>query len=174
MEREKFVFNLGKYGRMFLSLDIKPLNEITMKPISMKVDSGADFTTLSKAALAELGYDFDWVLSNAVTGDEYNLTTAAGDTEIVGLVQLPLANFLGYEATNWPFRVVLAKNRDFRNLLGRDLLAGFDYSFINSRGQFEIERIGSFSPIYDFIAEQSISAIRATPENRQNSTQITE
>ena len=157
MGHDKYVIDLAEHGRAFLRLDIKSANDVIMRPIKMKVDTGADFTTLSKSDLEDLGYDYDWIHGNAIIGDKYNLTTAAGDVEVVGLVQLPLTNLLGYEATMWPFRVIMAKDRDFRNLLGRDLLAGFDYAFRNSTGQFEINRIGVFAPLYNFILGQGIN-----------------
>ncbi|MCL2498852.1 MAG: retroviral-like aspartic protease family protein [Defluviitaleaceae bacterium] len=159
MERDKFTVDFTKHGRAFLRLDIKPEYDSTMRPVRMKVDTGADFTTLSKITLASLGYDNYWIQKNAITGKKYNLSTAAGDEEEVGLIQLPVVNLLQYEAFNWPFRVILSKERDFRNLLGRDLLAGFDYTFRNSSWQFEISRIGKFTPIYEFIKGQSINEV---------------
>jgi len=131
-----------------------------MQPVVMKVDTGADFTTLSKERLNDLGYDYRWITENAVTGNKYNVATAAGDVEVVGLLQIPLANILGYEISKWPFRVVMDEKRDFRNLLGRDLLAGFDYTFRNSIGQFEISRLDKFTPLYEFITGQSINEAR--------------
>jgi len=152
-------FDLEKHGRAMLVIQIKPSNSVTMEPVEMKVDTGADFTTLSKKVLVDFGYNYDWILENAITGNEYNLTTAAGDTEIVGLIQLPLFNLLGYEVKQWPFRVIMAENRDFRNLLGRDLLAGFDYTMRNSTRQFEISRIGKYVPLYNFLPGQSVNEV---------------
>ena len=157
MGRSSYAIDLAEHGRAFLRLDIKPAHDTTMRPVKMKVDTGADFTTLSKTDLVDLGYSYEWVQANAVTGHEYNLTTAAGDIEVVGLVQLPLTNILGYEAVMWPFRIILAKDRDFRNLLGRDLLAGFDYTIRNSTSQFEICRTAKFKPLYAFVPGQSIN-----------------
>ena len=77
-------------------------------------------------------------------------------------MQIPLVNILGYEAGNWPFRIIMDKKRDFRNLLGRDLLAGFDYTFRNSSNKFEISRIGKFKPLYEFIKGQSINEAGGT------------
>lgn len=127
-----------------------------MEFVQMKVDTGADFTTMSKENLYTLGYDYAWIKTNAFTGDEYNISTAAGDTEVVGILQIPLINLLGYEATHWPFRIIMDERRDFRNLLGRDLLAGFDYTFRNSANQFEIIRTSNFKPLYAFMQGQSI------------------
>ena len=154
---EAIIFDFAKYGRVFLPVYLKPHDGTIMELVDMKVDTGADFTTLSKEVLNDLGYDYKWIKENAITGDKYNMTTAAGGIEAVGLIQIPLANILGYEASKWPFRVVMDEKRDFRNLLGRDLLAGFDYTFRNSVGRFEINIIGNFVPLYDFIPGQSIN-----------------
>jgi len=56
--------------------------------------------------------------------------------------------------------VSLGENRDFRNLLGRDLLAGFDYTFRNSTRAFEITRIGKFTPIHAFLPGQHVHEIK--------------
>ena len=50
----KFVF--GEHGRVYLPIYVKPLNDVTMRPVDFKVDTGADFTTISKARLQLLGY----------------------------------------------------------------------------------------------------------------------
>jgi hypothetical protein len=156
---EMIKFNLAEQGRAMLPLYFKPVDSVAMLAVEMKVDTGADFTALSKNVLARLGYDYDWVQKNAITGEKYNVTTAAGDTEIVGLVQLPTSNLLGYEVIKWPFRVIMAEGRDFRNLLGRDLLAGFDYTMRNSKSQFEIARTQKFVPLSDFLPGQSVNEI---------------
>jgi hypothetical protein len=159
MMRELSKFPFETYGAAVLPLYIKPVGGTAMLPVEMKVDTGADFTVLSKTALALFGYDYDWIKEHAITGDIYNAKTAAGDIEVVGVVQLPLANLLGYEAVKWPFRVIMAEGRDFSNLLGRDLLAGFDYTMRNSTEQFEICRTQKFKPLYKFLPGQSVNEV---------------
>jgi hypothetical protein len=156
---EPIQFELREQGRAILPLYLIPSDGTVMLPVEMKVDTGADFTVLSKVALEDLGYDYDWIMKNAITGEKYNDTTAAGDTEIVGIIQFPLLNLLGYEVKMWPFRVIMAKDRDFRNLLGRDLLAGFDYTMRNSTKQFEICRTKKFKPLYKFLPGQSVNEV---------------
>ena len=148
--------DFAEYGRVFLPVYIKPYENTVMEATNFKVDTGADFTTVSKKILYSLGYDYDWITQNALTGQQYNLSTAAGDMETVGIIQLPLISLLGYEAAGWPFRILMEPKRDFRNLMGRDILAGFDYTFRNSRQTFEISRIGRFSPLFPFLPGQSI------------------
>jgi len=48
---------------------------------------------------------------------------------------------------------------DFRNLLGRDLLAGFDYKIDNSKKIFEICMAERFNRISDFLPGQEIHFI---------------
>ena len=151
--------DFSEHGRVFLPIHFMTIDSPVMEAVRMKVDTGADFTTLSKEVLFSLGYDYDWIKKHAITGKQYDISTAAGDVETVGLVQMPLINILGYEAKNWPFRVIMGEDRNFRNLLGRDLLAGFDYYFLNSKNSFEICRIDTFEPIYEFLPGQGINEI---------------
>ena len=102
------IFKPGEHGRVILTIHLKPLHGTVMQRVRMKVDTGADFTALSKEVVYDLGYDYAWIEKNAITGEKYNMTTAAGDTESVGLIQLPLANILSYEAENWPFRIIIS------------------------------------------------------------------
>ena len=155
------IFKFEKYGRVILPIYLQPTQGTILKTVDMKVDTGADFSTISKEDLSDLGYDTHWINQNVITGDKYNMITAAGEIVVVGLVQLPIVNILGYEAKKWPFRVAMNEKRDFRNLLGRDLLAGFDYTFRNSLNQFEINRIGKFVPLYEFIKGQAIYEVSA-------------
>ena len=67
-------------------------------------------------------------------------STADGVQVDAGYIQLPLINILGYEGKYWPFQVIIDENTDFRNLLGRDLLTGFNYSVNNDEDIFTIER----------------------------------
>jgi hypothetical protein len=47
---ETIKFSFGPYGVAVLPLYIKPLDCTTMIPVERKVDTGADFTVLSKTA----------------------------------------------------------------------------------------------------------------------------
>jgi hypothetical protein len=146
-----------EYGRVFLPIFIKPINENTMLPISFKVDTGADSTTISKLDLLDLGYDIKWVYHNAVVfKDNHKPITASGEIINAGYVQLPIINILGYEGRCWPFQIIMNEEKDFRNLLGRDLLAGFNYEFNNDNDTFSIARTKKFNPRYKFLQGQEI------------------
>jgi hypothetical protein len=151
-------FKFEEYGRVYLRIFIKPLSDITLLPVKFKVDTGADRTTVSKNTLEYLGYKTDQIIKNAVIlKEEDRPVTASGEKINAGYVQLPLINILGYEGKNWPFQIILDEDKDFRNLLGRDLLAGFNYHFINDDAVFSIGRTKAFKPQYKFLPGQEIS-----------------
>jgi predicted aspartyl protease len=155
-------FNFEKYGRVFLPIFIKPQDDTTMLPFEFMVDTGADNTTISKVALSSLGYDMDWIQRNAVTlKDEDKPKTATGEKVNAGYVQLPLINILGYEGKNWAFQLVIEENHDFMNLLGRDLLTGFNYTFDNDEDKFTIARAKAFKPRNEFLPGQGIHSVEA-------------
>jgi hypothetical protein len=150
----------SEYARVYLQINIKPKDDISLSPIDFKVDTGADTTTISKASLAILGYDMDWIKQNAVVfKDDDKPTTASGDKINAGYVQLPLINILGYEGKQWPFQIIMDEKQDFRNLLGRDLLTGFNYRVSNDEDIFTIERAKKFKPRYVFLPKQEINEV---------------
>ena len=143
-----------------MPISIKPQDDTLMFPVRFKVDTGADVTTISKDELFDLGYDMDWITQNAVIPkDDDKPTTASGDRINAGLIQLPLINILGYEGRYWPFQIILDENKDFRNLVGRDLLTGFNYWFNNDDDEFTIVRARAFKPRHDFLPDQEINEI---------------
>lgn len=150
-------FDFSDYGRVFIPIFIKPLDGFEMQPVRFKVDSGADNTAVSKDDLIRLGYSMNWIRENAVVfEDKDKPTTASGEKVSAGYIQLPLINILGYEGKHWPFQIVMDENRDFRNLLGRDLLTGFNYQFDNDNDVFTIDMAKKFKPRYAFLPGQEI------------------
>jgi len=149
-----------EHGRVFVPIHIKPLDSTTMLPIEFKVDTGADVSTITKVDLENLGYDIHWINKNAVVfEDKEKPTTASGDSINAGYIQLPLINILAYEGRQWPFQIIMDENQDFRNLLGRDLLAGFNYCFNNGEDVFTIEKTTIFKPRYTFLTGQEIHEV---------------
>ena len=152
--------NFAEYKRVYIPINIKPYDSTVLFPERFKVDTGADKTTISKLALNRLGYNAQWVKENTVTfKDDDKPTTAAGDKVNAGYIQLPLINILGYEGIYWPFQIITDENQDFRNLLGRDLLTGFNYTFNNYAGVLSIEKTKLFKPLYYFLPKQEINEI---------------
>ena len=153
-------FDFSEYGRVYVIINIKLQDNIAMPPIRFKVDTGADKTTISKEDLQMLGYGMDWIKQNAIVyKDEDKPTTASGDKVNAGYIQLPLINILGYEGKLWPFQIIIDENSDFRNLLGRDLLTGFNYCTNNDEDKFTIERTKKFNPKFPFLPNQEINEI---------------
>ncbi|MCL2171732.1 MAG: retroviral-like aspartic protease family protein [Defluviitaleaceae bacterium] len=151
--------DFSEYSRVYVTINFKPHGKTTMLPDDFKVDTGADFSTVSKGSLYDLGYDSKWIYANLVDKSTGTITTASGDEIKSALVQLPIINILGYEAKNWPFLIALDDDKDFRNLLGRDLLSGFNYSFNNDNKVFEIARAKSFEFILSKFPNQEIHDI---------------
>jgi len=150
-------FPFGEQGRVLLPIYIKPYHDTTMLLLDFKVDTGADFTTISKSDLRELGYSRSWIDRNIF--EDGSATTASGEYIAIGFICLPFINILGYEARNWPFRVMTDESRDFRNLLGRDLLSGFNYTFNNDDDIFQITRAREFKRRFKFLDGQEIHVI---------------
>ena len=144
----------AKFGSVIVHIDIKPFDDIVMLPVRFKVDTGADTTTISKPELIRIGYTPDWIRDNVIISE--GSTTASGDEINTGYIQLPLINIFGYEGKQWPFLIILDEDKDFRNLLGRDLLAGFNYQFNNDDDVFSINMAKIFKPRYKFLSGQEI------------------
>jgi len=157
-------FDYSEYGRVYVSINIKPYDDILMSPVEFKVDTGADKTTISKEDLVGLGFDMDWISKNTVEfEDEDKPTTASGDRINAGYIQLPLINILGYEGRQWPFHVIIDENQaTSRNLLGRDLLTGFNFTFDNDDDIFTIDKAKAFKPRFTFLPGQEINEIMST------------
>ena len=154
--------NFAEHGRVYLPIEIKPQYENTMYPVRFKVDTGADSSTISKLDLMDLGYDMAWVKRNAVVyNDDEKPATATGDKVNAGYIQLPIINILGYEGKHWPFQIIIDEKQDFKNLLGRDLLTGFNYWFNNDEDVFTISRTKIFKPRYAYLPKQEINEISA-------------
>ena len=78
----------SEFGRVYVPIDIKPINAETMLPVRFKVDTGADTSTISKPELWRLGYDMDWIQKNAIVfEDKDKPTTASGDKIDAGYFQ---------------------------------------------------------------------------------------
>ena len=158
MEKIKLV----EMGRAFVPIYIKPFASTTMNPINFKVDTGSDITTISKRDLAYMGFTTDWIKQNAnIYGHADKPTTASGEKVDAGYVLIPLLNILGYEAKNWPIQIIMDEDHDFRNLLGRDLLVGFNFCFDFDSNHFTIEKTKAFIPRIPLLPTQEINEIKS-------------
>ena len=156
-------FKFEEFGRVFIPVFIKPYDSTTLLSIDFKVDTGADTTTISKVEIYGLGYSMEWIKKNIIIfKDADKPKTASGDKVNAGYVQLPLINILGYEAKYWPLQIIVDEDKDFSNLLGRDLLTGFNYDFNNDNDILTIRRTNAFKPRYKFLPKQEIHEISHT------------
>ena len=104
------VFDLSKEGRAYIQIHIKPYDNLELKGIDFKVDTGADMTTISKEVLTnELGYPAKWIEKNMV---KYKIeTTGAGQIiDDVYYIRIEKANILGRDLSNWPFFILSDKS----------------------------------------------------------------
>jgi predicted aspartyl protease len=153
-------YGFKKFGRVFVPMFIKPNDGSTMQAVQFMVDTGADYTTISKLTLFSLGYNADWIRQNMIKiKEDSKPNTATGERINASYVQLPLINLLGYEAKNWAFQIIIDEEQDFVNLLGRDLLTGFNYSFNNDEDEFTIARAKAFKPRSEFLPGQEINVV---------------
>ena len=151
-------FNFSEFSRVYIPINFKPFDSQTMKPYRFKVDTGADSTVMSKEYLYSLGYSYNWLIENMIIRGDVELANKT--TVEAGILQFPVLNILGYECKNWPIMIVVEDGKDFRNLLGRDLLAGFNYNFDNDKKKFFIEKSKSFSYIGNRFKDQSINELK--------------
>lgn len=153
-------FEFSELGRVFIPIQIKPQNKFIKKAIDFKLDTGADSSTISKLDLIDLGYDMSWIKQNVIAFKKDERPSTASDEKVdAGYVQLPLINILGYEGKNWPFQIILDEDKDFRNLLGRDLLTGFNYQINNDDDVLTINKAKTFKHRYTFLPGQEIHEI---------------
>lgn len=155
---EIYNFQFEKFEPIFLEINFKPINGVTMRALNFKLDTGADFSTISKVELIDLGYNMPWIKDNLKVDGE--ASTADGRKVEIGIVQVPLINILGYEAKNWPFRILPNDGEDFRNLLGRDLLVGFNFAIDNDEEMFKIWRTKTFKYATPPLQGQEINEIK--------------
>ena len=154
------VFKLDEIGRASGDIAFKPYNSNSMRSLPFKIDTGADFTTIPKEYLYGLGYDDSWISQN-VTLKPGLVTTATGDTVETHIVQLPLLNFYGYEAVNWPFAIMLG-DKDYRPLLGLDLLGGFNFLLDNDNDCCTLTRTKTFRRRQPFLPNQEVYELHTT------------
>ena len=151
------IFKLDENGRASCAVAFKPYNSNTMLFEEFKIDTGADFTAIPKKILYNLGYNDEWIKANS-TLKEGSVTTATGDTVETHIVQLPLLNFYGYEAINWPFAILLG-DKDYRPLLGLDLLGGFNFVLDNDNDSCTLTKTKVFKRRQLFLPNQEIHEI---------------
>ena len=149
-------FTLSDEGRSYLHIYMKPSKQQTLSRVQFKVDTGADFTTISKKELVSLGYSYDWIEQNIKEDTNHTLSRAGGKPQSAYYIQISLSNILGRELINWPFYIRKEPHLDFPNLLGLNILTYFNFQFDYREWIFLIEHIVNPKYKLPMMVEQSI------------------
>ena len=171
-------YSIDEHRRMNVLLDCMPLDTATLVTLQFKIDTGADFTTISRSDLLKLGYDAAWIKTNGrlITG---GASTADGNVAESYVIKFPLFNLSGLDFRSWPMFVLFdsvcecgkVTNRDYRNLLGNDVIDMFDLARYARRGSFELVPSPAFVISNKIFDDQVVDAITdvhqdATPEKQ--------
>ena len=124
----KLEYKLDKDGRALLKVKIKPFNKFILQPYVYKIDTGADWSAISRTTLSAMGYTLEWIRSNSIPAKGF--TTADGQAMDAAFVRLSVVSLEGIEFRNWPFLVMFdsvcecgkISIKDLRNLIGNDIL----------------------------------------------------
>ena len=156
-------FTLSDEGRSYLHIYMKPSKYQALSRVQFKVDTGADFTTISKKELVSLGYSYDWIEQNIKEDPYHTLSRAGGKPQPAYYVQISLSNILGRELINWPFYIRKERHLDFPCLLGLNILTYFNFQFDYEKWIFSIKHIVNPKFKLPMLVEQTIYDI--TTEN---------
>ena len=147
-------------GRMLCEINIKRCDSPLMQAFEFKVDTGADFSTISKETLYKLGYNAEWIHKNKKLSEKPT-SVASGEEVESYYICLPVVNIYGLEGKNYPFGILMDKEKilpkptcdncehtkarklDYRLLLGNDILSCFDVSINWKSGKFILEPYSS-------------------------------
>ena len=156
------IIELDKNGLAFVPIFIKPSNKYIYRQILFKLDTGAGITTISKKSLNLLGYNDNWIENNTVIGPIKEVSSAGRGFEPAHCVVLPRSTLFGKALNNWPYYIRPEHDRDYRNLLGVDILSHFEFTFSYRTGTLKMEPIDSSAVLLPMLPEQSIDEL--TPD----------
>ena len=147
-------------GRISCFVKIKPYDSPILRAFKFKIDTGADFSTISKSTLYELGYTDYWISTNKKLQEGYT-SVATGEKVDTYNVYLPFVNIYGAKGIDYPFGILLdkdevlpkptctgcmhteAKKLDYRLLLGKDILSCFNINIDRDNNCVYIDRISN-------------------------------
>jgi len=148
--------------RIVCSVKIKPYNTSIVKSYDFKIDTGADFSSISKETLYDLGYSDEWINTNKKLAEGIT-TTASGEKVESYYVFLPFINVYGAKGINYPFGILLdkkedlpkptctgckyttARKLDYRLLLGKDILSCFNIVIDRDNNCIHMTRVSDLS-----------------------------
>ena len=152
-------------GFAIIRVYIRPAHSTAMAYTDYKVDSGASCTTISRAELAKLGYDEDWIkLGKRLDGNERPTVASGLPVDYCYEVILPEIHIGGWVGYNWPILTSLSVT--FRFLLGTDSMQFFNWGFDYENGVCRFDLIPGKRKLLFNQKEQSIHAIDDTEQKQ--------
>jgi len=153
---------IPKSGRIACKVNIRPYDSPILQDIYFKIDTGADFSTISKDTLYDLGYTNEWIDANKklLKG---TTSVATGEEVETYIVCLPFISIYGARGKDYPFAIFLdkdeelpkpacegckytvAKKLDYRLLLGNDILSCFNLNIDRDNNCVYMDRLSNLS-----------------------------
>ena len=151
---------IPKDDRIVCFVKIRPYNSPIMNSYEFKIDTGADFSTISKSALYDLGFTDEWIEKNKKPS-KGSTSVATGENVESYDIHLPYINIYGAKGFNYPFGILLdkkedlpkptctgckhtvAKKLDYRLLLGKDILSCFNITIDREKNILHIDRLST-------------------------------
>ena len=155
------IITLDEKGLAYVPIYIKPKDKLIPRRTLFKLDTGAGVTTIGKEILNFLGYSDNWINDNTTIGPIKEVASAGSKYEPAYCVVLPIATMFGKTLKNWPFYIRPESNRDYRNLLGVDILSFFDFTFSYKDGCVSIQPIDDPFISFPMLPGQSIDELEA-------------
>lgn len=155
------IIELDKNGLAYVPVFIKPKDKYIYRQILFKLDTGAGITTISKKSLNLLGFNDDWIKNNTVIGPIKEVSSAGIGFEPAHCTVLQRSTLLGKTLNNWPYYVRPENDRDYRNLLGVDILSHFEFTFSYKAGTLSIEPNENPVIKLPMLPDQSIDELEA-------------
>ena len=145
-------------GFVILPIHMRPKNAPKMEAATYKVDTGANFTTISKDWLFELGFNEHWIKQGKFLEENERPSMASGDPvdncyQLI-LPEIRIGDFVGY---NWPFLTSLTSS--FRFLLGTDTMQFFNWNFDYEHGICKFDLIPGKRRLLFNSQEQTIHSL---------------
>jgi len=152
--------NIPKSGRIVCTVYLRPYHSPILQDFDFKIDTGADFSTISKDTLYELGYTDSWINKNKTLMKGIT-TTATGEEVESYYIRIPFISVYGARGKDYPFAILLDRNEelpkptckgckhieamkfDYRLLLGNDILSCFNINIDRDNNFLYLNRLSN-------------------------------
>lgn len=144
-------------GRISCSVKLRQQDSPIMRKYRYKIDTGADFSTISKDILHDLGFTDKWIDDNKKLS-KGSTTVATGEEVESYYIEMPMISVHGVRGSNYPLNILMDKEEelpkpsckgceytkpkklDYRLLLGNDILSCFNIKIDRDDGWLYLER----------------------------------